>query len=105
MKLLNQAVAGSLFSFMLFLGVNASAKEIVRDEGAKKIFDQLVLLKAQHPTQVTSYINSYFGDPERPQLGKLWVTTIYPSSQPKTFCFENDFRDVDFKEYLCEIYP
>ncbi len=94
-----------LTAVVLAFSFNASAKEIVRGEPAKKMYMDLFTLQTRSPGEVTSYISGYFGDSERPNLGKLWVTTIYLNvTKPTTFCFESNFREAGVVEYMCEIY-
>lgn len=78
----------------------AQAREVFKGEPALAEYTRL----KQLPTgQTGSVRNLYFGDAERPQLGRLAITTIYPiPNEQKLFCYESDFYQVGVKEYVCE---
>jgi hypothetical protein len=92
-----------LFAMITMIGLSASASMIVRDEEAKKMYNDLVLLQSKQPADVNSYVSQYFGDASRPQLGRLWVTTIYNNKDKNVFCFEYNFKTANIVEYICEI--
>jgi hypothetical protein len=90
--------------FGLVIGFQASAKQIIKGDSAHQLYNDMVSLQMKNPGEFVSYTNGFFGDAERPQLGKLWLTTIYPKATHDTFCYEYDFRESNVKEYLCELY-
>lgn len=98
-------LALSLISSVLaFYSVKGAAKQVVKGETAELMYQDFEQQRAQEPEKVVASTTMYFADWERPELGRLWLTTIYRRDDLKRFCYEYDFREKSVKEYLCEIY-
>jgi hypothetical protein len=80
----------------------ALAKEIIRDEPARVLYNELLAEQTADPEAVKSNTNAFFGDLERPHLGRLWLTSIYRADDWSLVCYQYDFRDTKVLEYLCE---
>lgn len=82
----------------------AGASALVKGLEAEQRYQQLEDLQARQPKEVTSYTLQYFGDAQRPELGRLWVTTIFLTHNRSYYCNKSEYRDANHTEYLCEVY-
>ena len=88
--------------FALLLSLNVSAKEVIRGTEAQDLYDGLIQEQVLNSEAVTSNVTAYFGDIERPHLGRLWLTSIFRRNDWSFICYQYDFRDSGVIEYLCE---
>jgi hypothetical protein len=87
----------------LFLSIQASAKQIITGDEAKVSYEELVKLQVESPNDYVSYTHAFFGDDRHPELGRVWLTTIFRHGDVSTICYEYDYRESNAKDYLCEL--
>ncbi len=92
---------GLVLSVVLASSAFTLAQRIVRGPEAQSLYNQFVLLQSENPDGVISYINGYFGSSEEPQLGKVWVTTIFRKGHSENVCYQYDYRDAKTIKYTC----